>query len=213
MSPPLSTVRQDIWNVPNLLTLGRIAIIPVICWLIVSGTPLDCVIAAALFGLAAATDWLDGWLARRRNLVSLTGKFLDPLADKLLVMAVLVTLLPLDRVPVWFVIILLAREMSINGLRALAAGEGMIIDAGAGGKWKTAFQLVGLSMLLLHYGYTINFGLFALDIRFHQVGFTLLLLSLVFSLSSGAEYFRGFLQHIARRAETTTPHDTHAGAC
>ena len=94
MADRRSTIRQDIWNLPNVLTMGRIAVIPLVCWLAVMDEPAAAVAAVILFGLAAFTDWLDGYVARRQNLVSMTGKFLDPLADKLLVMAVLVTLLP-----------------------------------------------------------------------------------------------------------------------
>ncbi|TVQ98766.1 MAG: CDP-diacylglycerol--glycerol-3-phosphate 3-phosphatidyltransferase [Deltaproteobacteria bacterium] len=194
------SVRADIWNLPNTLTMGRIVIIPVICLLIAAENPFAGTLAAILFGLAAFTDWLDGYIARKRNLVSLTGKFLDPLADKLLVMAVLVTMLPLDRVPSWFVAILLGRELAVNGLRALAAGEGMNMAADWGGKWKTAFQLVGLSCMMLHYEYVLHYGLFELTVRFNRVGFVLLLISMFFSLASGYSYFRGFLDHIARRA-------------
>jgi CDP-diacylglycerol--glycerol-3-phosphate 3-phosphatidyltransferase len=121
--------REDIWNLPNVLTMGRIAVIPLICWLLAEGTPLYCLIAAWLFGAAAFTDWLDGYIARKRGLESMTGKFLDPLADKLLVMAVFIVLLPMHRISVWFVVLSLTREISITALRALAAGEGIIIAA------------------------------------------------------------------------------------
>ncbi len=184
------------------MTLGRIAVIPVVCWLLASGDRVACVVATVLFGAAAFTDWLDGYIARRRGLVSMTGKFLDPLADKLLVMAVFCTLLAVGSLPVWFVVLSLAREMSVTGLRALAAGEGMIISAGWGGKWKTAFQLVGLVCLMLHFEYTVEFGLFELVVRMHNVGFALLLLALAYSLSSGWEYFRGFLAAIDETARS-----------
>ncbi len=202
MTHRASSVREDIVNLPNLLTLGRIAVIPVVCWLLASGDRVACVVATVLFGAAAFTDWLDGYIARRRGLVSMTGKFLDPLADKLLVMAVFCTLLAVGSLPVWFVVLSLAREMSVTGLRALAAGEGMIISAGWGGKWKTAFQLVGLVCLMLHFEYTVEFGLFELVVRMHNVGFALLLLALAYSLSSGWEYFRGFLAAIDETARS-----------
>ena len=195
-----STIQQDLWNLPNILTMARIAVIPVICVLLAIDKPMAGVAAAALFGAAAATDWLDGYIARKRALVSLTGKFLDPLADKLLVMAVIVTMVAHDRLPVWFVTLLLAREMSVTGLRALAAAEGLILAADWGGKWKTAFQLVGLVCLIIQYCYTIDFGLFSLDVRFDRVGFLLLLLSLLYSLASGWGYFRSFLRSIEERA-------------
>ena len=133
----VSTIRQDIWNLPNILTMGRIVLIPAICVLIVQGDPISGLWALGLFWVASVTDWLDGYIARSRGLVSVTGKFLDPLADKLLVMATLVLLVEMGRVPSWLVIVLLARELSITGLRAIAATEGFVIAAGEGGKFKT----------------------------------------------------------------------------
>mgnify|MGYP000893517261 CR=1 FL=1 len=195
--PRRATIRRDVWNVPNLLTMARIAVIPVVCGLAATGDPVHGVIATILFGLAGFTDWLDGYLARKQGLESMTGKFLDPLADKLLVMAVLVTLLPLDRIPAWFVILTLGRELAINGLRALAAGEGIMMGSDWGGKWKTGFQFVGLSCLLLHHRYTLEYGLFTLDVRMHTVGIVLMLGSLYYSLASGWMYFRNFLSGVA----------------
>jgi CDP-diacylglycerol--glycerol-3-phosphate 3-phosphatidyltransferase len=196
-----SSIRRDLWNLPNILTMGRILVIPLVCVLLYGGGKLECIFATSIFGAAAITDWLDGWLARRRNLVSLTGKFLDPLADKLLVMAVFCTLLPMGRIPLWFVVLSLAREFAVTGLRALAAGEGLIIAADWGGKWKTAFQLVGLVCLMIYHPYTVYYGLFSLDLRFSHVGFALLLISLGYSLTSGWAYFAGFLAAIGEREQ------------
>lgn len=195
-----STIRQDIVNVPNLLTLFRIALIPVVCGLIYDGSPKSCLLAFMFFAIASVTDWLDGYIARKRNLVSLTGKFLDPLADKLLVMAVLVFLVALGRVEQWLVVIIIAREISITSLRALAASEGMVIAAGEGGKLKTAFQMVGLIGLVVHYTYELDYGFTTIQLNFHRVGFWLLLISVVFSLTSGGEYVQGFMKAIERRS-------------
>jgi CDP-diacylglycerol--glycerol-3-phosphate 3-phosphatidyltransferase len=196
LSDTRSTIREDIWNVPNALTMARIAVIPIVCWMCNQSDPVFGIVAVVLFGLAAFTDWLDGYIARKRNLVSMTGKFLDPLADKLLVMAVVVTLLPMGRLPVWFVVLMLAREMSINGLRALAASEGIVIASGWGGKWKTGFQFVGLSCLLINFVYRVDFGVFTLDINFNRVGFALMLASLAYSYHSAWEYLRGFWEGV-----------------
>jgi len=207
--PPSSTIRRDIWNLPNALTLGRIAVIPIVCWLLISGSRVDCIIAATLFGIAAFTDWLDGYIARKRNLVSLTGKLLDPLADKLLVMAVLCTLLAMgDRggvsIPLWFVILALGRELTISGLRALAASEGIEIAVDWGGKWKTAFQLVGLVCIIIHYDYPVEFGLFTLHINYFKVGFILLLISLAYSLWSAWLYFTSFIRNIDKASQSAS---------
>jgi CDP-diacylglycerol--glycerol-3-phosphate 3-phosphatidyltransferase len=191
-----STIREDVLNLPNLLTLFRIFLIPVICLFVYFGDPISGLIAVILFAVAGVTDWLDGYLARKRDLVSLTGKFLDPLADKLLVMSVLVMLLPLGRLSPWIVIIILAREFAIMGLRSIAAGEGFIIAAGEGGKFKTAFQMVGMLGLVIHYEYMVDYWFIEFRFNFHLVGLWLLIISVIFSLSSAFEYFRGFLEAI-----------------
>ncbi len=191
-----STIRQDIWNVPNLLTMFRIVLIPVVCVLIMQGTPVSGLWAIGLFWVATVTDWLDGYIARSQGLVSVTGKFLDPLADKLLVMALLVVLVEMERVESWLVIALLARDLTITGLRALASSEGYVISAGDSGKIKTSLQMMGVLALMAHYSYEIDYIVLAFRINFNQMGFWLLMGSLVFSLVSAFEYFRGFIRAI-----------------
>lgn len=195
----VSTVRRDIVNLPNLLTLGRIALIPVTSIFIFYGDPVSCLIAVLLFWVASVTDWLDGYIARKQGLVSMTGKFLDPLADKLLVMATLLMLLPLGRISVWLVMLILAREFSVMGLRSIASAEGMVIAAGEGGKFKTAFQMTGLLGLIIHYEYHVDYLIASFRLNFHMIGLWLLVISVIFSLHSAWEYFRGFLQAIEAR--------------
>ena len=190
------SVREDLYNLPNILTFFRIILIPVVCVFIWLGDPLSSFVSVVLFALAGATDWFDGYLARKRNLVSLTGKFLDPLADKLLVMASLIMLVPLGRISATIVIIILAREFTIMGLRSVAAGEGIIMAAGEGGKFKTAFQMTGLIGLLIHYIYVVDFGFVAVKLNFHVIGFWLIVLSVVFSLFSAYQYFAAFLRGV-----------------
>lgn len=192
----LATIREDIVNLPNILTLFRIVLIPPVCVLIFWGDPVSVLIAVILFWVASLTDWVDGYIARRQGLVSMTGKFLDPLADKLLVMAALIMLLPLGRIPTWLAIILIGRELTISGLRAIAATEGFVISAGQGGKFKTTFQMTGLIALLIHYSYVIDYGFFEIRLNFHIIGLGLLIISAVFSISSAVEYFRSFLNVI-----------------
>ncbi len=191
-----STIKQDIVNLPNMLTLVRIVFIPIVMWLIYEGTPQSLMWAALLFTLAAITDFLDGYIARKRNLVSMTGKFLDPLADKLIVMATLVMLVYHGWIASWLVVLVLSRETSITGLRAIAATEGIVIPAGSGGKFKTAFQLVGILGLIIHYEYVIDWWLFSSPVSFHNIGVWLFGLSVIFSLVSGWQYFVGFLKNI-----------------
>ena len=189
--------REEFTNLPNLLTLMRIGLIPPVMMLLLAETPASSFFAALLTGLAALTDWLDGWLARRRGQVSLVGKLLDPLADKLIVMAILVICTQLDRIPGWFVVLLLSREISIAGLRSIASQEGLVLAVVETGKWKTALQLTGLIAVTVHYTYLVDFGVTAQIVNFNTVGFGLLLLSMFFSLASAGIYFARFMSAIA----------------
>ncbi len=198
-----STLKDDAVNLPNLLTMGRIVIIPVVLWLIDQGTPRDCVYAALVYSAAAITDLLDGWLARRMGIVSVLGKFLDPLADKLLVMATLVWLVPMGRIPEWAVVLLLARELTINGLRSIASSEGVVIAAGGGGKSKTALQMVGILCLILGYPYGLHLGVVDLGVvDLVVVGRVLVYISLVFSLASAVEYVNLFARAVEAKAKS-----------
>jgi CDP-diacylglycerol--glycerol-3-phosphate 3-phosphatidyltransferase len=187
------TIKDELLNLPNMLTMGRIVAIPFVMLLIWSGEPRDGVWAGWLYSAATLTDFFDGWLARRRGLVTVMGKFLDPLADKLIVMAMLVMLVALHRVPGWLVVIILAREITITGLRAVASIEGLVIAAGQDGKWKTALQMMGVLCLLIHYPYTVQFyGVLPLRVDFNWVGNIVLMGSMVFSITSAVAYFRAF---------------------
>jgi CDP-diacylglycerol--glycerol-3-phosphate 3-phosphatidyltransferase len=187
-------------NVPNLLTLGRIAAIPVLIWLLLYDTPLSCFGAAAVFGLAAITDFLDGYLARRQNIVTVLGKFLDPLADKLIVMAALIMLIPLQRVPAWAVFVILAREQIVTGLRSIASSQGVVIDACNLGKYKTITQMIAIIALLLHYDYYWLFGIRQpwLQVSMHQVGLFYFYLALILTVWSGIHYLVKFFRVIGR---------------
>lgn len=191
------SLRQDAVNLPNLLTLLRILVIPVVLVFLDRGSPFNCFLAAIIYACAAVTDFLDGYLARRRGLVSVLGKFLDPLADKLIVMATLVWLVTMGRIAAWVVVLLLARDITITALRALASSEGFIIAAGRGGKSKTALQMVGIICLILGYPYHIDLGLVDLGrVDLVHVGRALIYLSLVFSLTSAYQYTRFFVDAI-----------------
>ncbi len=193
-------LREDALNLPNVLTMARIGIIPLVLLLLDRGGPKDCFWAAILFAGAAVTDLLDGYLARRLNLVSLIGKFLDPLADKLLVMASLVWMVPMARIAPWVVVLLLAREISIMGLRSIAVGEGIVIAAGEGGKAKTALQMVGILLLLIGYPYHFDLGFLDLGVvDLVHVGRWLIYISLVYSLASAASYVRLFASAVEAR--------------
>jgi CDP-diacylglycerol---glycerol-3-phosphate 3-phosphatidyltransferase len=198
---PRSALLQEFWNLPNMLTLGRIAIIPLFVWFTADGDPMYSTLAASLFTLAAVTDIIDGYLARKLNIVTVTGKFLDPLADKLIVGAALVMLVHLGRVPAWLTIVLISREFIVTGLRQIAASEGMIIAAGQEGKWKTSLQLVGIVSLCIHYVHPMWFWGRWIDVNFNVVGLTLLYISAAFSVWSAAVYFRAFLAMLTHKQE------------
>lgn len=195
----LRPLREEITDLPNLITLTRIALIPLVLIWVDNYSPRLSALACVVFLVAAMSDALDGYLARRLDLVTVVGKFLDPLADKLIVLSTLVMLVAKDRAPAWLVIVLMSRELAVTGLRAIASQEGFVIAAGAGGKAKTALQLVGISFLLVHFEYDVLFTDYTLD--FHEVGIYLLYVSLVMSVLSAVEYFRFFVQAASRQAE------------
>jgi CDP-diacylglycerol--glycerol-3-phosphate 3-phosphatidyltransferase len=205
-------LQGEIFNIPNILTMGRVAIIPAVMWQMeLSDVALGgewaarraVFIATSLFALASITDFLDGWLARNLNMQSAFGRFLDPLADKLLVLACLIELVHLERVPVWLVVLLLSREIAITGLRAIAAEEGFELPSDRWGKWKTALQMVGLIGLLLHFATDVDFLLLRGSVEFHRVGLALLAASMIFSVGSAGGYMGNFVrQAFVRRAAT-----------
>src|SRR5208282_1614162 len=158
-------------------------------WLLDTPTPVRGFWAAIVFTLAAITDILDGYLARRLGIVSVLGKFLDPLADKLIVMASLVWMVPMGRIGAWAVVIVIGREISVTGLRSIAASEGVVISAGQEGKTKTALQMIGIIALVLGYPYHLAYlGLDLGVVDLIHVGRMLVYLSLIFSVASAAQY-------------------------
>jgi CDP-diacylglycerol--glycerol-3-phosphate 3-phosphatidyltransferase len=196
------SLKEDALNLPNILTMARVAIIPVVLWLIDRGTPKDCVIAASVYSAAAITDLLDGYLARKLKVVSVLGKFLDPLADKLLVMASLVWMVPMGRIPEWAVILLIGREISVTGLRSIASSEGVVIAAGDSGKSKTALQMIGILCLIIGFPYHLSLGFIDMGmVDLVYVGRALIYVSLVFSLTSAVEYMGLFAQAVEAKSK------------
>ena len=136
-------------NLPNKLSIARAVCIPVIVILLYLKDPACRITAGILFILACLTDFLDGRIARKRNLVTDFGKFIDPVADKLLVLTTLIMLIHRGMMPAWVVIVVLCRELSVDGLRMVAVTQGKVIAAGPLGKWKTACQMVLISIMLI----------------------------------------------------------------
>ena len=195
-------LRREFTNLPNLITMGRVALVPFALVFIDNFSPARSFLAAMLYLGAAAGDALDGYLARSRGQVSVLGKFLDPLADKLIVTAVLVFMVALGRVPAWVVVVTIARDLAITGLRGIASAEGLVIAASDGGKTKTALQLVAIMMLLIHFSYPI-LGL-GVMVDYHRVGLVLLYISLGMSILSAVGYVRSFAGVVGRQAGSTS---------
>lgn len=197
----MSTAEKNpIWNIPNILTLLRIALIPALAVLLLSPSRDAGFWAAAVFAVASVTDWLDGYLARRMGIVTIFGKFLDPIADKLIVMAALIMILPFGRVPAWMVLVILGREIIITGLRGIASTEGIVIAASDLGKFKTIFQIVAILGLLLHYDYHWLFGIDNpyFYVNMHNVGMFYLWIATIITVWSGVDYLAKFMRVIVR---------------
>lgn len=164
-------------NLANKITLFRVFLVPVFMFVLYSNNTY---LAAAIFILASLTDTLDGYIARSRNMITNFGKFVDPLADKVLVSAALISLVELGKIPGWVVVIIIAREFTITGFRIIAASEGITIAASPLGKIKTITQLVAIISLLLN-----NFPFNLINLPFANI---MLYISLFFTIISGVDY-------------------------
>jgi len=180
-------------NIPNKITLSRIFLIPLFIlllsipfnwgeWNIGETTlPISHFVAALVFAFAASTDWLDGYYARKYNLITNLGKFLDPLADKLLVSAALILLVELELAAAWIVILIISREFAVTGMRLVAAGEGIVLAASNMGKIKTVTQILAIILLLLH-----NYPFAFIGFPFATI---VLYLAMIVTVLSGCDYF------------------------
>jgi CDP-diacylglycerol--glycerol-3-phosphate 3-phosphatidyltransferase len=171
-------------NLPNALTLLRILAVPVVVVALLGETPNGDELAAAVFALAALTDGLDGYFARSRDAVTAFGKLMDPLADKLLITAALISLVSLGRLQAWVAMVIIAREIAVTGLRAIAAERGVVIAASWMGKLKTVLQIAAVFALI-----ATNPAPVWVDV--------LLYLAVAATLISGADYFLGLRRRLA----------------
>ncbi len=182
-------------NIPNALTLLRILAVPVVVVALLGEAPNGDLLAGIVFAAAAFTDGLDGYIARRKGDVTTFGKLMDPLADKLLIVAALVSLVTLDRLEAWIAMVIIARELAVTALRSLAAEQGVVIAASWLGKLKTALQIAAVIALI------------AVDPA--PLGVDLLVYAAVaVTVISGADYFFGLrrrLEHQRRAQRPTTP--------
>jgi CDP-diacylglycerol--glycerol-3-phosphate 3-phosphatidyltransferase len=189
--------KVSIWNLANYITMVRIIIVPLIVTLLYFAARYhgdgdyvsECIlswISCALVSLVSITDFLDGWVARRYNLITPLGKLLDPMADKLLILACLIMLIPLDRVPAWIVFAILGREIFVLSLRELARQEGLSLDVTRIAKWKTTFQIIATILLVGHYD--------LLFLPVQLLGEIFLWIALFITVYSGGDYLVKFIR-------------------
>lgn len=169
-------------NLPNKLTLLRIFLIPIFVILLIRNIPYGDYFAAAIFIIAALTDSLDGYLARKWKQVTKLGIILDPLADKLLITAALISLVELGQIAGWIAILIIGREFAVSGLRAVKAEEGIIIPASSLGKIKTISQIIAVLLIILQDLY--------IHVTIYPIGDWAMYIALIITLISGAEYFQ-----------------------
>ena len=174
-------------NLPIQLTLTRICLVPLVVVFLISTDSIDAIVAAVLFGVAALTDWLDGLIARRRRQETTLGKLLDPVADKLLVAAALISLVQVGRVGAWIVVIIIGREFAVTGLRAISASQGVVIGASDLAKYKTVAQYVAVSLLILEKNVPLG-----LESEYLYVSRGALWAAVFLTVFSGVDYFIRF---------------------
>ena len=191
----LNIEASNLWNFFQAKTIRqtvlRTAAVPVLLLLPIFGDETGSSVIAWIFITAAVTDLLDGWLARRGRMVTSIGKLLDPLADKLLVCAAMVMLIPSGRVPAWMVAIIVGREIGVTALRGVASTEGLVIAASSLGKAKTILLSIGVGALIL------NYPVFGIDI--HLLGMLFLVPGLILTAWSGLDYFFRFVGEIFKK--------------
>jgi CDP-diacylglycerol--glycerol-3-phosphate 3-phosphatidyltransferase len=188
---PDMTEKGALLNFPNTITLLRVTVIPVLFFLLLSPGRTGSLIIAGLFILAALTDLLDGYLARKYGIVTAMGKFLDPIADKLIVNTAMILMIPIGRISAWIVAIIIIRDFVVDGIRAISQSEGFVIQASRLGKRKTLCQVFAVSALMIHYPF--------LGADAHVVGTVILYIALVLSVSSGIDYLIKFYKNILSR--------------
>ncbi len=185
----------EVLNLPNALTLLRIFLVPVLVVLLLTRARHGLYAGAVVFGVAVATDYLDGFLARRRNEVTRLGMLLDPIADKLLTAAAFLSLVEMGRVPAWMVMIILGRELAVTGLRNVAAGRGILIPASPLGKGKMVSQVVAIFLLLLQDPFPV----------LEWPGVVVLWGVVALTVVSGAAYFWRFWKDVVRPSPRSVP--------
>jgi CDP-diacylglycerol--glycerol-3-phosphate 3-phosphatidyltransferase len=176
-------------NLPIALTLFRIVLVPLIMVFLISSSRVSVLIAAVIFVAASLTDWLDGRMARRWNQVTRLGTLLDPVADKLLVAAALVSLVHVEMLAAWMAVVIIGRELAVTGLRGVALSMGTVVPASSLGKAKTVSQYVAITVLILEKGVSPDLEIF------HLISRGVLWIALALTVISGVDYFYRFFLH------------------
>lgn len=174
-------------NLPIQLTLVRICLVPLVVVFLISTEWAHSLLAAVLFGAAALTDWLDGMIARRRRQETTLGKLLDPVADKLLVSAALISLVQIGTIPAWIVVLIVGREFAVTGLRGVSATQGVVVGASDLAKYKTVFQYVAVTLLILEKNVPVG-----IETEYVYLSRGMLWAALALTVVSGVDYFLRF---------------------
>lgn len=182
--------KHEIFNLPNSITMARISVVPFLFILLASPGPFWSLVLAALFALASTTDFLDGFIARKYNMITTMGKFLDPLADKLIINSAMILMIPIGRIDAWIVAVIIMRDLIVDGIRSIASSEGIYIQASMLGKQKTVAQAFAVTALMIHYPF--------LGLDAHAVGTIILYVALVLTIYSGLDYFIKFYREAGK---------------
>ncbi|MEK6654535.1 MAG: CDP-diacylglycerol--glycerol-3-phosphate 3-phosphatidyltransferase [Thermodesulfobacteriota bacterium] len=181
---PIAPEKREVFNLPNAISMLRIGVIPVLFFLLLSPGKVMSLVIAILFIAAALTDLLDGYIARKYQIVTTMGKFLDPIADKLIVNTAMIMMIPISRIPAWIVAVIVIRDFAVDGIRNIASSNGIVIQASPLGKRKTLCQIFAVSALMIHYPF--------IGADAHVVGMVILYIALILTVVSGTEYFVKF---------------------
>ncbi|MDO9529506.1 MAG: CDP-diacylglycerol--glycerol-3-phosphate 3-phosphatidyltransferase [Syntrophales bacterium] len=181
---PIGSENKEILNLPNTITLLRIGVIPVLFLILLSPGRTLSLFIAAIFILAALTDLVDGYIARKYGIVTKMGKLLDPVADKIIVNTAMILMISIGYIPAWIVALIIIRDIVVDGIRNIALSDGIVIAASKLGKRKTLSQIIAVSALIIHYPL---FGINA-----HLVGMIILYVALILTIWSGVDYFVKF---------------------
>jgi len=182
--------RRETFNLPNTITMMRIAVVPFLFFLLTDPGEFWSFVLAVFFVIASVTDFFDGYVARKYQLITTMGKFLDPIADKIIVNTAMILLIPIGRIPAWIVAVTIIRDLIVDVIRSIASSEGIYIQASRLGKQKTVAQIIAVTALIIHYP--------VLGINAHVVGTMVLYVAFVFTVYSGADYFLKMIKSIDR---------------